>query len=332
MQVVTQHLQSDSRLAPRIKTGHLTAFRGAARAGADQARVRPDAGSERSACRSGCRIGMESRAIARCSSRTGARLEHLPFTPRVIVHTRPLPPWTFAMSRISHLRQFYSALSELEKRLGGPRRLSECSASMSWPLRGVYFFMESGEVRGDTGGGPRVVRVGTHALRTGSKSRLWGRLANHRGPASTRRGNHRGSIFRLIVGTALIEREIGLVCPSWDDGSDSAPREIRDREQELEIAVSKVIGDMPFLWLPVEDEPGPNSLRGYIEQNTIALLSNYRRAAVDPPSESWLGHHCSRERVKLSGLWNSQHVDETYDPTFVETMAHLVDRVESQEC
>jgi hypothetical protein len=44
--------------------------------------------------------------------------------------------------------------------------------------------------------------------------------------------------------------------------------------------VSEVIGKMSFLWLPIGDEPGPNSQRGYIERNVIALLSNANARAV----------------------------------------------------
>ena len=89
---------------------------------------------------------------------------------------------------------------------------------------------------------------------------------------------------------------------------------------------------MPYLWLPIEDSSGPDSLRGYIERNAISLLSNYRGPAVDPASDSWLGHHCNREKVQLSGLWNSNHVDGTYEATFFGTMTCLVDRVETQPC
>ena len=85
------------------------------------------------------------------------------------------------MTRIDHLRQFYGSLVSLEKRLGGTRRLSECSGRIRWPARGVYFFMEPGEARTDTGQGLRVVRLGTHALKARSQTKLWGRLAQHRG-------------------------------------------------------------------------------------------------------------------------------------------------------
>ena len=92
----------------------------------------------------------------------------------------------------------------------------------------------------------------------------------------------------------------------------------------MEQEVSKVIGAMPFLWLAIDDEAGPSSLRGYIERNSIALLSNYGKDKLDPPSPYWLGQHCDRERVRGSGLWNSNHVDETYDPAFLNTFERLI--------
>ncbi len=196
---------------------------------------------------------------------------------------------------------------------------------MNWPNRGIYFFLEPGECRTDTGDGHRIVRVGTHALKSGSATKIWTRLSQHRGPARSGGGNHRGSIFRLIVGTALIEKD-GHDYSSWGQGS-SAPREIRDSEQPLECAVSEVVGEMPCLWLGIEDEPGPDSLRGYIERNAIALLSNFGKSPLDPPSQDWLGHFCNRERVRASGLWNSNHVDEDYDPAFLDTLEIFADQM-----
>lgn len=81
---------------------------------------------------------------------------------------------------------------------------------------------------------------------------------------------------------------------------------------------------MPFVWLRIADEPGPASLRGYVERNAIALLSNYKKPPLDPSSDSWLGHHCDRERVRESGLWNSNHVEETYDSRFLDIMDDLI--------
>ena len=63
---------------------------------------------------------------------------------------------------------------------------------MSWPKRGVHFFREPGEVRTDSGTGPRVVHVGTHALKAGSQTKLWDRLSQHRGAKRSGIGNHTG--------------------------------------------------------------------------------------------------------------------------------------------
>ena len=95
----------------------------------------------------------------------------------------------------------------------------------------------------------------------------------------------------------------------------------------MERAVSAAIGNMPFLWLSVDDEPGPYSLRGYIERNAIALLSNHGREPIDPPSRQWLGHYSDRERVRLSGLWNNNHVEDDYTPEFLDTMERLIDQM-----
>ena len=163
---------------------------------------------------------------------------------------------------------------------------------------------------------------GTHALKSGSRSTLWGRLKQHQGVTKSGGGNHRGSIFRIIIGEALKNR-VGYSCPSWGEGS-SASKEVRKGELSLEQAVSATLGSMSFLWLRVEDEPGPNTLRGYIERNTIALLSNYSHTPIDLPSLEWLGRHSGRARVRRSGLWDSNHVDETYDPAFLDILKRLI--------
>ncbi|MAM93323.1 MAG: hypothetical protein CMI61_01570 [Parvibaculum sp.] len=86
---------------------------------------------------------------------------------------------------------------------------------------------------------------------------------------------------------------------------------------------------MPFLWLAIDDEPGPGSLRGYIERNAIALLSNCAREPLDPASGNWLGRLCNRDLVRTSGLWNQNHVNEQYDPAFLDTLESMIDDMEN---
>lgn len=213
--------------------------------------------------------------------------------------------------RHADLCRFYELLSVLEERLGGKRQLTSSKGGSDWPKRGLYFFFEPGEVRSDTGTGPRVVRVGTHALPMGSSSTLWQRLSQHLGQVRSPGGNHRGSIFRLLVGAAMMARDGETKPASWGIKADPAAaarslgttsQEVKSAERPLEAAVSAYIGAMPFFWLEIDDEHGPDSDRGIIERNCIALLSNFGRPALDAPSEQWLGRHSDRDRVRRSGL------------------------------
>lgn len=232
------------------------------------------------------------------------------------------------MDRAELVDDFYVLLDALAHRSGGPRLLGECSATSGWPMRGVYFFFEPGERRTD-GMHARVVRVGTHGLRP-AKSTLWGRLSQHRGTvggALAGGGNHRGSIFRLHVGEAMLARG-GFpeeVSSTWGKGG-SAPASVRAAEYPLECAVSTYIGAMPMLWLEVDDEPSPASDRGVIESGAIALLSNRHRSPLDPPSPTWLGRDSSRPLIRGSGLWNVRHVDEAVTAGFLSTLARYVER------
>lgn len=225
-------------------------------------------------------------------------------------------------ARLHHVRRFYALLDDLSSAIGGMRTLADCNGRTRWPERGVYFFFEAGEARSSSGNGLRVVRVGTHALKLGAQTTLWRRLSQHKGSESSGGGNHRGSIFRLIVGDALLGRQ-GATSPTWGRGS-SAPKDVTASEVELERAVSKVIGRMPFLYLPVDDPAGPDSQRGTIERNAIALLSNDAREPIDPASRHWLGHSCRRGRARACGLWNSDHVNDDFDPRSLDVMATLV--------
>jgi hypothetical protein len=233
------------------------------------------------------------------------------------------------MQRHSDLDAFYVLLTKLEDRIGGRRRLGESHGRMQWSERGVYFFFEEGECRASDSEANRVVRVGTHALTAKSRTTLWKRLNQHRGTLNPRGGNHRGSIFRLLSGQALMKRELGLALESWGRGS-TAARNVRLAERSLEERVSGYLGAMKLVFLPVLDASGPESARGIIERNSIALLSNFAEPTQDLPSPNWLGHHSGRERVKRSGLWNNNHVDENYDLGFLNLFEDLIERTTSQ--
>jgi hypothetical protein len=222
---------------------------------------------------------------------------------------------------------FYSLLSRLDLLPNQGMPLRHLAAKKCLPVRGVYFFREPGEVFQPIGA-PRIVRVGTHAISSGSKATLHSRLKAHLGTRSGS-GNHRGSIFRLHLGLALLNKEKRAI-PTWGKGS-VVPEEVRSnpaaREEEalLEKKVSDLIGEMSVLWVDVPDEPSSTSERAFIERNAIALLSNHRDPLA-PASQEWLGLFSDREEIRASLLWNLNHVDESYDRAFLLVLEQAVER------
>ena len=204
---------------------------------------------------------------------------------------------------------------------------------MGLPQRGIYFFFKIEEYRKNNDQ-LRVVRVGTHAVSSGSKSKLWQRLRTHRGStsgANSGGGNHRGSIFRLHVGNAIIQRDTETHYPYWGDGN-SATKDIRDSEISMEKKVSEYIRSLLFLWVNVDDEPSKDSHRALIEKNSIALLAGKDgQSPLDMPSDRWLGNYSNREKIQKSGLWNLNHVgapekNEEYDPSFLTLLSKYSDK------
>ena len=224
------------------------------------------------------------------------------------------------------LDRFYSLLARLAEEPGQGQPLRELPPRSSLPGRGVYFFLEPGEHRAANPGVLRVVRVGTHAVSSGSKSSLHGRLKQHLG-TRTGGGHHRGSIFRRHVGDAFLARD-GIPLETWGVGS-STPQSVRNSKSALaaeaacEKRVSEYIGGMSVLWVHVPDDSSPNSARAFIERNAIALLSN-QFAPIDKPSASWLGRFSPRHAIRDSALWNLNHVTEVCDPLFLQKLESFV--------
>lgn len=231
------------------------------------------------------------------------------------------------MSRKGDLDRFYDLLGELKQKIGGTRKLEECTGYMDWPDRSVYFFFSPDEHREESDQ-LRLTRVGTHAVSEGSGTTLWNRLRAHRGPnrgTYEGGGNHRGSVFRKQVGEAMLERDgTADEFSEWGEGS-SASRETRLHELPHEWTVSEYVRELSFLWVEVEDEPGPESDRAYLERNAIALVSNFERETFDPRGNDWLGRHSPRRKIHNSGLWNVDHVGDEYDSAFLRRLRKYVD-------
>ena len=239
--------------------------------------------------------------------------------------------------RLKATLRFYELIGRLEVRIGGTPTLANCHGRMNWPTRGVYFFFEPSEMRTRSGEGLRIVRVGTHALKTGTRRTLWNRLSEHRGPASRLGGDHRVSIFRELLGPALSCQRNTLSPKSWGVAKSrgAAARQlnmsrpdVKRVEADLEACVSRYIRAMPFVVLNIGDVPGPDSKRGLIERSALALLSGSLEPAIDPPSKDWLGRQSDRECVRHSGLWNNDHVCKTCRLSFLDVMDEMIDATE----
>jgi hypothetical protein len=231
-------------------------------------------------------------------------------------------------ARLKDVDRFYGLVERMAKSADlGWRKLGDCEGR-AVPKQGIYFFRQTDEFRMSQSFEKRIVRIGTHAVSAGSRATLWNRLRTHRGGANGS-GNHRGSIFRLHVGQALIRktnRESEF--PAWGIGQ-SAKEAVKANEVEIELEVSKLIADMHVISLRVSGEASPDSDRAYIERNLIALLSG-TTGPIDLPSGHWLGRFSSRDAIRCSGLWNVNHVFDDYDPNVLNVLERYVESAEEK--
>lgn len=245
-----------------------------------------------------------------------------PMRPTSAVPSQP----TACGSVETHLSRFLELMRRLANGSDQGLPLAQLLENVRLPERGVYFFLDPLAPDGYTRW--RICRVGTHAVSHGSKSTLRARLRAHLGTRNGS-GNHRGSIFRVHVGNALLQRD-GQAIATWGIGSVAPPalresESLRMSEAEHERKVSHYIGQLPVLWLAVPDDASPTSERSTIERNAIALLSSISRTTLGYGSE-WLGVHSPRSEIRSSGLWNLNYVRDTYDPDFLAVLERAVSR------
>lgn len=225
--------------------------------------------------------------------------------------------------RQQNIDRFYNLMDELVKKF--PRQTLDRLRTLRIPIQGVYFFFEPNELRQD-GKSDRVVRIGTHAAVARSNSTLYDLLCNHKG-ANDLSGNHRGSVFRCLVGLSAIQKN-QLLYPYWGGRLKKGDNEVKMSEKPLERLVSTYLHRLPFTVLEVPGPPSKTNDRAMIEENSIALLSNYARLTIDKSSEDWLGLYSGDDKVINSGLWNSKGVDRLdidyhYFETFEKYLAEM---------
>jgi hypothetical protein len=203
-------------------------------------------------------------------------------------------------------------------------QLTDVLKQNTLPEKGVYIFCDPTQESKLRSGAPRIVRIGTHAVSTGSKSTLRSRLRTHLGSA-TGGGSHRSSIFRLHVGQSLIAKNsLKEKYPHWGVGS-TASSEIRISEQELEQEVSAYIGKLLVTIIPLMDESGPNSARAHVERALVALFTE-NMDFLEESTASWLGRLSTRPQLQKSGIWNVQHVGAAFDERSFKLALSLLER------
>ncbi|MCZ2130778.1 MAG: hypothetical protein LC109_10995 [Bacteroidia bacterium] len=207
-------------------------------------------------------------------------------------------------TRQQNIDKFYELLDETIKKF--PKRTLDTISKKNLPEKGVYFFFEPTEVRHNSNS-HRVVRIGTHAAIANSNATLYDRLYNHKGSKDLT-GNHRGSVFRKLIGYSLLYKD-NLSFPHWGDKSKKSDKSIKPSEKPLEISVSKYLHTLPFTVLEIPGPSAKDNDRAFIEENTIALLSNYERQPIDKHSANWLGLQSNDQKIIGSGLWNSDYVE-----------------------
>jgi len=212
----------------------------------------------------------------------------------------------------------YKSITRLAK-ASGLLRLSDV-IKRGMPEAGVYLFFDKKESRLKDLSYLRVVRVGTHGVASGSKATLRNRMRTHFG-TDAGDGNHRSSVFRLHAGRSLINANQVPDVPSW--GMHLEGKDVLSGERTLEQMVSKYLSELYVLLIDIPGTSEKNNDRAYIEQNLIALLSNKCRP-LDPPSSAWLGLSSDKREIRKSGLWNVNHVEQRFDPTFLDILNYYV--------
>jgi len=164
--------------------------------------------------------------------------------------------------------------------------------SKAIPKNGMYVLFEKGEKghRAD-----RIVRIGTH---TGT-NQLRSRLHQH-----FLKENKDRSIFRKNLGRAILNRTNDPFLEQWEGDLTSSENKERyscrldsARQAEVEALVSDYIRKhFSFVVFEVLDKEKRLELES-------RLISTVSRCTCCRPSDSWLGLHSPKKKIRESGLW-----------------------------
>ncbi|SMB94594.1 hypothetical protein SAMN00120144_2034 [Hymenobacter roseosalivarius DSM 11622] len=173
------------------------------------------------------------------------------------------------------------------------------------PNNGIYFLFEKGETYKEF---DRVVRVGTH----NGPNRLSTRLNQH-----FLIPKKNGSIFRKNIGRCFLNKEQNPYLKYWEiDTTSRLSRKVNENfidnifEKQLEERISHYIqNNFSFCVLQINNKDE----RLFWESRMISTLA---KAKDIEASQEWLGRHSTKEKIRVSGLWQ---VNELYKDCLTET-------------
>jgi hypothetical protein len=167
------------------------------------------------------------------------------------------------------------------------------------PFNGIYFLFEKGE---SAHNGDRITRIGSHTGANQLRSRLYQHFLKE---------NKDRSIFRKNIGRTLLNKNRDPFLEKWELDLTSAQakhiwssRIDFNKQQIIEKLVSGLIErDFSFAVIQVDDD----NRRLYLEKRLIATVSLCKECF---PSENWFGKYSTKEKIRLSGLWQEQHLSK----------------------
>lgn len=199
---------------------------------------------------------------------------------------------------------------ELHQLLSGQPHYRFPFSSTLIPPNGVYVLFEKGETAHGT---DRIVRIGTHD----GDGRLAARLEEH-----FVRENKDRSVFRKNIGRALLSSINDPFLKQWD--IDRTKKTVRDNplrqvdpkklQQTERKVTARIQNTFSFVVIPTTTSID----RHQLEAGLIALVANCSECR---PSPNWLGLRSPSIKIRESGLWQVQHLDD--EPISLENLAML---------
>lgn len=200
------------------------------------------------------------------------------------------------------------------------------------PLTGIYFFYEEGEIRGHGGNKLRIVRIGTHK---GSNFR--DRIAEHLLINESKMNFNKNkpkpadrSIFRKNIGRALLNKNNDPYLKVWeinflshDNRNEFGNLRDVEKEKSIEKQITETLRDkFYFRFIIVENEDERIGSKG-LESKLIGTVS---RCTKCKPSANWLGNYSPKRKIRMSGLWLTQHLNASEitneDMVVIEKLVH----------